>query len=439
MATNLLTPKSAVPSGLPPKNILVFVGLGILVAIGVASIFMGDSNMKPVDTKAEKATLQEATATTELGLRGNPKEVTNAADEAGIPATFRGVGPLPAASASKSSDAQVGSDTKSAAQQDKSMPSPYPLPAGGSTASQVGGKASQAEIDAVRDTEISNAKAVVFDFGAASATDASLDKSPVDPIAALIAEQRADASRSQAARNAFNPSQFMGANAGDGQPKTSSARDADKVFLKEVSNTRKEPGIRPSPPEAALMLAQGSSIEAVLLRSITTDLPGVITARTTRDIYDSQTVTRIVIPKGSTVIGEYSSEVRAGQSRLLFAFSRLVLPDGQSFDLAGFTGSDPQGRSGLGADVDNHYFRLFGTSLLIGLIADRSVRRDAVPSTGVGGGGGGLSATGQILVETVRGILQKNREVAPTLTIESGARVNIEVRRDMIFPVLNKG
>ena len=188
------------------------------------------------------------------------------------------------------------------------------------------------------------------------------------------------------------------------------------------------------------MVAQGSSIEAVTIRSINSDLPGVITARTVRDIYDTTTVSRVVIPRGSMVIGEYSSDVRMGQSRLLFGFTRLVLPDGQSFDLNGFGGSDAQGRSGLQAEVDNHYFRLFGTSLMIGLLADRVVRRDVVPQGGSNGqGGGGLTATGQILTETARSILEANRETSPTLTIPAGSRVLIEVRRDMIFPSAYRG
>jgi type IV secretion system protein VirB10 len=174
------------------------------------------------------------------------------------------------------------------------------------------------------------------------------------------------------------------------------------------------------------------------VREINSDLPGVITARTTRDIYDSTSVSRLVIPRGTTVIGDYSSDVRGGQARLLFGFTRLVFPDGSSFDLNGFGGSDAQGRSGVEATVDNHYFRLFGTSLLIGLLADRVVRRDVVPQGG-NGSGGGLTATGQILTDSARAILERNRESKPTLTIKAGTRVLIEVRRDMIFPTAYRG
>lgn len=441
MATNLLTPKTDAPRGVPPKNILAFLGLGVLVLIGVGALYFDTSKPSSTGEEAKKSTLQEAVATTDLGVKGDPKDVLKAADSAGVPASLRSDNPLTSSPATRGaglpSSASAGHTNGTGA-----VPVPFPLPtsvSGGGTAAGGGSQVSQANLDAVRDTEIANAKPLVADFGGTGASDAT-PKTSSDPIERLIQSQRADtAQRTQALNRAADPSQFAGMMGGNGQqPKpNATSRDADKAFLTEFATSQREKGIRPSLPEAPLMLSQGSSIEAVTLREVNSDLPGVLTARTTRDIYDSTSVTRIVIPRGSTVIGAYSSEVGAGQNRLLFAFSRLVLPDGQSFDLNGFGGGDPQGRSGLRADVDNHYFRLFGTSLLIGLLADRTVRREVVPQVG-SGGAGGLTATGQIITETTRSILEKNRTVRPTLTVVAGTRVVIDVRRDMIFPTAYK-
>lgn len=439
MATNLLTPTAAAPNGVPPKNILAFIALGVLVLIGVGAMYLDSSKSTTAEGEAKKATLQEAAAGKDVGVKGDPKDVAKAADKAGVPASLRSENPTGAASAPKVADLPTAPGVSPANGKAVVLPAPYPLPpgvgAGGGTAAAVASQGSQANLDAIRDTEISNAKPLVADFGAPGAVDTAA-KSSNDPIERLIQSQRSDtAQRTQAITKAADPSQYAGLMGGGGQQSKSpaTARDSDKAFLAEFSNAQRERGIRPSLPEAPLMLAQGSSIEAVILREVNSDLPGVITARTTRDIYDSTTVSRMVIPRGSTVVGAYSSDVRLGQSRLLFAFSRLVLPDGQSFDLNGFGGGDAQGRSGLQADVDNHYFRLFGTSLLIGLLADSAVRRDVVPQGGLGGGGG-LTATGQILTDTARSILERNREANPTLKIQAGTRVLIEVRRDMIFP-----
>jgi type IV secretory pathway VirB10-like protein len=426
MADNLLSPKSPAPSGIPPKNIIVYFAMGLLLAIFAGSVWI-DSSKPSAESVKKKQTLQEETATKEVGVKGDPKDVSAVADKAGIPAALRGPEP--------SAPAQAASLSAASAAHGASAPlPPFPMSASETPAPS---PTSSNKIDAVRDTEISNAKPIVFDM-AAKPDKASTEKSG-NPIDRLIdQENMSQAARAVASAKAGDLSRIGGLMAGQQPQAPSTGRAADKSWLKEYSESRKDPGIRPSLPEASLVLTQGSVIEAVTLRSINSDMPGVITARTTRDVYDSTTQRNLVLPRGSLAVGEYSSEVRMGQERLLFAFTRLVLPNGQSFDLTAFNGSDATGRAGLTGDVDNHYFKLFGTSLLIGLLADRVVAPRAVPQ-GTTGQAGGLSATGQILTDTAKSILEKNREVVPTITIPSGVRLVIEVKRDMIFPSAYRG
>lgn len=418
MAGNLLSPKSPAPSGVPPKNIIAFLALGLLGVILIAALWI-DGSTSIAEKGKKSATLQEATASKDIGVKGDPKDVAAVADKAGIPAALRGpdadVPPRPAHGASAP------------------LP-PFPMSAtGGPTPSHT----PQRTVDAIRDTEVSNAKPIVFDQSAG--TELVGAAKPTSSIEQLIEQERvAQAARAQASAKTGDLSQIAGLLASQQPAPSATGRAADKSWLKEYAASRKEPGIRPSLPEASLVLTQGSVIEAVTLREINSDMPGVVTARTTRDIYDSTTQRNLVLPRGTLAIGEYSSEVKMGQERLLFAFTRLVLPNGQSFDLAAFNGSDATGRAGLKGDVDNHYFRLFGTSLLIGLLADRVVVQKAVPQ-GTTGQAGGLSATGNILTETAKSILDRHREVAPTLSIPSGVRLVIEVKRDMIFPSPYRG
>jgi type IV secretory pathway VirB10-like protein len=417
MADNLLSPKTPAPTGVPPKNILAFLGIGILLAIGAYSWYSDASTPTKGEDASKKATLEEATAAKDAGVKGDPKDVTAFADKAGVPAALRGDAaartPLPSASAPETGV----------------RPQPFPVELGSPPPNSRTGSA--ASLEAVRETEISNAKPVVFDQALAPAQGQA---ERVDPISQLIEQEKiAQARREAASAKAGDLSQVSGLLNSQRPQQAAIGRAADKSWLKEFAPTRKEPGLRPTLPEAPLMLTQGSVIEAVTLREINSDLPGVITARTTRDIYDSTTQRNLVLPKGTLAIGEYSADVRMGQERLLFAFTRLVLPNGQSFDLGSFNGGDAAGRAGVKGDVDNHYFRLFGTSLMIGLLADRVVSTKAVPQ-GTNGQAGGLSATGQILTDTAKSILERNREVSPTISIPSGARVVIEVRRDMLFP-----
>lgn len=422
MADNLLSPKTPAPTGIPPKNILAFIAIGLLVAIGGYSWYRDSSTPGKGEEESKKVSLQEATTAKDAGVKGDPKDVTAFADKAGIPAALRGE---PAAKAPHSSASSPETGVR---------PQPFPVDVGNaSSMSKVGNAAS---LEAVRETEISNAKPVVFDM--ALAPSQALAAKP-DPISQLIEQEKlAQAGRVAAVAKAGDLSQLSGLLNAQQPQQALAGRAADKSWLKEFATARKESGLRPSLPEAPLMLTQGSVIEAVTLREINSDLPGVVTARTTRDIYDSTTQRNLVLPKGTLAIGEYSSGVKMGQERLLFAFTRLVLPDGQSFDLGSFNGADAVGRAGIKGDVDNHYFRLFGTSLLIGLLADRVVATKAVPQ-GTNGQAGGLSATGQIMTDTAKSILERNREVAPTISVPSGARVVIEVRRDMVFPYPFRG
>lgn len=178
-----------------------------------------------------------------------------------------------------------------------------------------------------------------------------------------------------------------------------------------------------------LVLRQGKVIPAVLGRQINSDLPGRITAYVSSNVYDRDG--RLLIPKGASLVGKYDSGVHVGQSRLMFAFERLVLPDGYSFDLPAAPGADLAGAAGMSGDVDNHFFKMFGTSLLIALLADQTKQPSSVTSLG---GGPSLTAAGQVLSDVSKTILERNRVIPPTITVDQGTRINVEVVSDMVFP-----
>ena len=217
----------------------------------------------------------------------------------------------------------------------------------------------------------------------------------------------------------------------DNKPRFSTLRSSDGLFLKEFKADQPERlGLRSSALESAYSVLEGSVIPAVLGRDVNSDLPGVITATVTQTVYDSLHSQQPLICKGAKLIGRYSNEIRGGQSRLLFAFGRLILRDGRAFNLPGFDGSDEMGAGGARADVDNHFFKLYGASLAIGVLTDRVSQQNLSTQ----GFYTQPSATGQILVQTTKEILQRNRDVAPTLSVANGTRINVEVRRDLVFP-----
>lgn len=200
-----------------------------------------------------------------------------------------------------------------------------------------------------------------------------------------------------------------------------------KEYAKDSADGRKT--LSGYPKAAGLVLQQGKIIPAVLGRQINSDLPGRITAYVSSDVFDA--VGRLVIPKGSVLVGRYDSGVRVGQSRLLFAFERLILTNGFSFDLPAAAGTDMAGAAGMTGDVDNHFFKMFGSSLLIGILADRTRQPTSVASLN---GTAPTTAAGQVLSDVSKTILERNRIIQPTITVEQGTRINVEVVADMVFP-----
>ena len=212
-------------------------------------------------------------------------------------------------------------------------------------------------------------------------------------------------------------------------------RAADRAWLQEWSDPPRRAALRPTPAPGAFTLLQGKVLPAVLGRDLNTDLPGEVTAITTEDVYDSLASRHLLIPKGSVLSGKYSNAIRTGQERILFAFTRITLPDGSGIDLPGFGGADQAGAAGVEGKVDKHFFRQFASSLLVAFLANRVERGRTGPSIVAGSTpGGAVSAAGQVLVDVSRSILDRNKSIEPTITAAKGSRLLVEVTRDIEFP-----
>ena len=172
-------------------------------------------------------------------------------------------------------------------------------------------------------------------------------------------------------------------------------------------------------------------IPAALITGIRSDLPGQITAQVTQPVYDSPTGSILLIPQGTRIIGEYDADVTFGQRRVLLVWNRLIFPDGRSLVLERLPGADAGGYAGLEDGVDYHWWDLMkaaglstllavGTELAAGDEEDRFIRaiRDGAQDT--------VNQAGQQ-------IIQRQLQVAPTLTIRPGFPVRILVGRDLVF------
>ncbi|POR10868.1 hypothetical protein BV908_09070 [Diaphorobacter sp. LR2014-1] len=179
-------------------------------------------------------------------------------------------------------------------------------------------------------------------------------------------------------------------------------------------------------------MTQGKTIPSVLLRSMNTDLPCEVSARTLVDVYDSLQGNALLIPRGSELVGKCSADIHVGQTRILFAFQRIILPNGKSFALPNAMGMDKTGSSGIEGDVNNHFFKMFTSSFIVAFLAERAEKNQ--PSNNpFGGNGGAKSAAGEVLVDVSRTILDRNKSIPPTITVDAGTRINVNVAADMDF------
>ena len=173
-----------------------------------------------------------------------------------------------------------------------------------------------------------------------------------------------------------------------------------------------------------------------MISGINSELPGQLTAQIAQNVYDTPTGSHLLIPQGSRIIGQYSSDVAFGQSRVLIAWQRIIFPDGKAMDIGDMPGADSAGYSGVNDLVNNHYFRIFGSALLMSAVTAGialSQERDNDFGDSVTASQAMSEALGQQLGNVTSQLIAKNMNIAPTLEIRPGYRFNIIVTKDMNF------
>jgi type IV secretory pathway VirB10-like protein len=204
---------------------------------------------------------------------------------------------------------------------------------------------------------------------------------------------------------------------------------------------RKEEPRTPAAPPAAVppaatgktyVLFEGTMLESVLLNRLDGQFSAPVACLLTSDVY-SHDRQHLLIPAGTKILGEARKVETFGQTRLAVSFHRLVMPDGYSVGLDHFQGLNQIGDAGLRDQVNNHYLRIFGTSLAIGAIG-------AVAGAGTSGAltasYGDLMRQGfaQSMGQSSAQILDRFLNVLPTVTIREGHRVKVYLSGDLALP-----
>lgn len=174
------------------------------------------------------------------------------------------------------------------------------------------------------------------------------------------------------------------------------------------------------------ILSVGTLIPAVLETPIDSARPGLVRAVVSNNVrgFDGSLV---LVPRGSRLIGEYRSDVRPGQNRVLITWSRLVRPDGVQVKLDSPV-ADALGGAGIRGRVNSFFLARFANAILqtaLTVGANRAMRSDgdtvvvALPNGQVG------QIAGESLFPT--------QGLEPKIKVKHGAAINVFVARDLDF------
>jgi type IV secretory pathway VirB10-like protein len=213
------------------------------------------------------------------------------------------------------------------------------------------------------------------------------------------------------------------------QPSNDVRQSADERFSADVTRGLGDTARATQMRDLGRVIPQGTVIPAVLETAIDSDLPGSVRAVVSRDVrsFDGS---RILVPRGSRLVGQYKSAAAVGQTRAFVVWSRIITPTGITIDV-GSPATDRLGRGGLDGEVDTHFFRRFGSSILLSVV---SAGAQALANSANNGDSTTLVIGSPTQANNVASIaLQKQIEMPDTIRVAQGAPVQVSVARDLDF------
>jgi type IV secretion system protein VirB10 len=205
--------------------------------------------------------------------------------------------------------------------------------------------------------------------------------------------------------------------------KAAKALNANDQFFASQTGDAAQKAQKLSDPSQ--VVPQGAVIPAVLETAINSDLPGYTRAIVSRDVRSFDGA-RVLIPRGSRLVGQYKSGLASGETRAFIIWNRLIRPDGVSISLAS-PATDDLGQAGMTGKVDSHFARRFGSAVLLSIVNGLAGALSGGNSNTIviGGASDAQGAVGEALSSDVK--------IPPTIKVPQGAPIQVFVARDLDF------
>lgn len=219
---------------------------------------------------------------------------------------------------------------------------------------------------------------------------------------------------------------------------TSTVSDNSNMqFMNQVSSQAVEKVTAMQLQNMPYLIAQGRLIHAVLEPATQSDLPGFIRAIVSDASY-SEDGSRVLIPQGSRLIGQYQSGMLQGQSRIFLVWTRVITPAGVSIQL-GSPGIDSLGVTGLGADeINTHFWERFGNGSLLSLLSAGAANVGVKSTDNENSAALYRSAVAGSFAQSAGQSLQQNGNIPPTLKTYQGKPIIVFVAKDLDFSNVNQ-
>lgn len=171
----------------------------------------------------------------------------------------------------------------------------------------------------------------------------------------------------------------------------------------------------------------GGMIHGTINHAIQSGLTGTITAITAEDVF-ADAGRMVMMPAGTEILIQVRAAVARGQTRIFAVAQRAKTPRGVIVDLAS-AATGPQGRVGIGGEVDTHFWERFGNAALVAVLGAGSAEI----------GGLYASAVARSFSDTTDDVLQDAIDIPPTIHARIGDMVSFVIQRDLDFSDVYRG
>lgn len=191
---------------------------------------------------------------------------------------------------------------------------------------------------------------------------------------------------------------------------------------------------------ADALMQRGTYIRCVLETRIVTDVPGYTSCLVAEPVY-SFNGRKLLLPKGSKVLGAYSSGPKG--RRVAVVWDRIITPTGIDVDMSSkpSPGIDNLGGAGLPGHYDAHWGSRISAALLISMLSDAfkyEAAEHGPTSSSIAAGGVVVqepfeSNTARTVQNLADMAVREAANQPPTVTINQGTLIYVYVARDVDF------